>query len=108
MDTDVIRLAMPYYVCAVAAFGTAAMCIVAAAKRLRPPWVLLLAFGFLLLGAAFFLIAATAAPGGHVMRTQVSTLIRSLCLLGGLFWIAWLLLFARSVVRVEKRRPAGE
>lgn len=107
MDADTLRLSIPYYVCTVAALGSAGMCMLAAWKRLRPPWLLLLAAGFLLLGFAFFLIAATAAPGGHVTRPQVGDAIRGLCLMGGLLWIAWLLLFTRSVVRVEKKRPAG-
>jgi hypothetical protein len=104
---DTLQLALPYYICTVAAWGSAAVCGVAAWKRLRPPWVLLLAGGFLLLGAAFFLIAATAGTGGHITRSQVAEPIRLLCLAGGLLWITWLVLFTRSVVRVEKQRPTG-
>ena len=104
---DTLLLALPYYICTVAALGSAAMCGVAAWRRVRPPWILLLAGGFLLLGAAFFLIAATAAPGGHVTRAQVGEPIRLLSLAGGLLWIAWLVMFTHSVVRVEKKRPAG-
>jgi hypothetical protein len=43
---DTLQLALPYYICTVAAWGSAAVCGVAAWKRLRPPWVLLLAGGF--------------------------------------------------------------
>jgi hypothetical protein len=102
MDADLLRLAMPYYVCTVAALGSSVVCIVAAYKRMRPPWILFLAGGFLGIGMAFFLIAATASPGGHGSRAAVSDAIRLLCLLGGTLWIAWLALFVRSMVRVEK------
>jgi hypothetical protein len=51
--------------------------------------------------------------GGHRTSTlpvvvhQFAEPIRLLCLAGGLLWIAWLVLFTRSVVRVEKQRPTG-
>jgi hypothetical protein len=103
MDAELLRLSMPYYVCAVAAFGSAAICAVAVYTQRRPVWTLFLAAGFLLVGLAFYLIAITAAPGGHVNRGDVGDLIRLFCLVGGTLWIAWLALFVRSMVRVERR-----
>lgn len=99
----VLLLQMPYYLCALAAFFTAGFCVALTWKRLRPPWLLLGSAAFAALGVAFFLIAATAAPGGHVARSDVAAPIRWLHLAGGVLWCALLLLLVRATVRIERR-----
>lgn len=94
---------LPYYVCSLAAFLAAIFCIVAVRKRLRPWWWLVGAAAFVALGVAFFLIAATAIPGGHLPRAAVAAQIRWLYLIGGVLWCALLLLLARASVRVKRR-----
>ena len=96
-------MALPYYLMTVAAWGTAAMCVVAVRIHIRPPWVLLLGGACTLLGAAMLLMAATAGPHGHINRAAVALPIRTLYLCAGLLWLAWVVMFARSMVRVERR-----
>ena len=95
-------LALPYYLMTVAAWSTTVMCVVAVRLRIRPAYVLLLGGACLLLGVAMFLMAATAGPNGHFNRFDVAILIRSLHLAAGLLWLAWLVLFARSMVTVRR------
>lgn len=97
-----LYMALPYYVVTVASWGTAAMCVVSWRIRIRPPWVLLLGGACLLLGMAMFLMAATAAPGGHANREAVAAPIRALTLAAGVLWLAWLGLFVRSAVTVRR------
>ena len=104
---DTLLLALPYYVCSVAAFGTTCLAALSVRRRIYPRRILLLAAGCLFLGLSFFLIAATAAPGGHVARAAVAWPIRMLDAAGGVLWVTWLLLAVKAAVRVEKKRPAG-
>lgn len=99
---DALLLQLPYYLCSVAAFVTAGVAVAAVRKGLRPAWLLLGALAFAALGVAFFLIAATAAPGGHIARSAVAGPIRWLHLVGGLLWCAVLLLLVRATVRIER------
>lgn len=101
-------LALPYYVCAVAAWGTTGIVALSVWKHIYPRRIIVLGAACLLLGTSFFLIAATAAPGGHVARAAVAWPIRVLDAAGGALWLTWLLLAVRGAIRVEKRRPAGE
>ena len=96
-----LYMALPYYLMTVAAWGTAAACVVAVRIRIRPAYVLLLAGACLMLGAAMFLMASTAGPQGHINRAAVP--IRALHLAGGLLWLAWLACFLRSAVTVVRR-----
>ena len=97
-------MALPYYLLTLACWGTAAMCVAAVRLRIRPAYVLLLGAACLLLGGAMVLMAATAGPNGHFNRSDVAILIRSLHLAAGLLWLAWLVMFARSAVVVERRK----
>lgn len=97
-----LYMALPYYTLTVACWGTAAMCVVAVRLLIRPPWMLLLGGACLLLGAAMFLMAATAGPNGHLNRAAVAVPIRGLHLCAGVLWLAWLVLFVRSVVVVRR------
>lgn len=97
-----LYMALPYYLMTVAAWGTAAMCVVAVRLRIRPAWMLLLGGACLLLGLAMFLMAATAGPNGHLNRAAVAVAVRALNLGAGLLWLAWLVLFVRSVVVVRR------
>lgn len=94
-----LMMALPYYLMTVAAWGTAAMCVVAVRIRIRPPWVLLLGGACLLLGAAMFLMAATA---GHTGRAVFAPHIRALNLCAGALWLAWVVMFARSMVTIRR------
>lgn len=95
-------MALPYYVLTIAMWGTAAACAWAVYARYRPGYTLLLGVGCLLLGAGFFLMAATAGPHGHLSRDAVALPIRALNLAAGLLWLAWLAMFARSAVVVRR------
>ena len=95
-------LALPYYLMTVAAWSTTVMCVVAVRLRIRPAYVLLLGGACLLLGVAMFLMAATAGPNGHLNRAAVAVAVRALNLGAGLLWLAWLVLFVRSVVVVRR------
>jgi len=104
---DTLLRALPYYVCTVASLGTTLIITLSVQRRLCPRRMLVLAAGMLCLGLSFFLIAATAAPGGHVARAAVAWPIRMLDAAGGVLWVTWLLLAVKAAVRVEKKRPAG-
>lgn len=104
---ETLWLALPYYICSVAALGTTAMTVLTVLHGVYPRRILLLGAGMLCLGTSFFLIAATAAPGGHVARAAVAWPIRMLDAAGGVLWVTWLLLAVKAAVRVEKKRPAG-
>jgi hypothetical protein len=104
---ETLILALPYYICAVAAWGTTGIVVLSAWKRLYPRRIIILGAATLLLGASFFLIAATAAPGGHVARAAVAWPIRVLDAGAGLLWLTWLAMAVRGAVRVEKRCPTG-
>ena len=103
---DTLLMALPYYVCAVAALGTTLVITLAVLRGMYPRRFLVLGAGMLPLAMAFFLIAATATPSGHMDRSAVGPSIRSLSTIGGLLWLLWLALAVKGAVRVEKRRPA--
>lgn len=105
---DTLLRALPYYVCTVASLGTTLIITLSVQRRICPRRMLVLAVGILCLGLSFFLIAATAAPGGHNGRAAMAGPIRILDTTGGLLWLLWLALVVRATVRVEKRTPAGE
>ena len=100
---DTLLLALPYYVCTVAALGTTLVIALSVLRGLYSRRILVLATAFLALGMSFFLIAATASPGGHVARAAVAQTIRVLDTTGGLLWLLWLVLAVRAGVRVERR-----
>jgi len=105
---DTLLRALPYYILTVAALGTMLVVAVSVQRGMYPRRFLILGAGMLPLAVAFFLIAATATPSGHVDRTAVGPSIRSMATLGGLLWLLWLALAVKGAVRVEKRSPAGE
>jgi predicted transporter len=105
---ETLLLALPYYICSVAALGTTLIVAVSVQRRMYPRRILLLGAGMLCLGMSFFLIAATAAPNGHAARAAMAAPIRVLDTTGGLLWLLWLALAVKSAVRVEKRHPAGD
>lgn len=99
---DLLVVQLPYYLCSLAAFATAGLGVGVVWKRLRPPWLLLGSLAFVALGVAFFLIASTASPDGHVSRSAVAGPIRWLYLGGGLVWLLVLVLLVRATVRIER------
>ena len=105
---DTLLMALPYYVCTVAALGTTLAITLSVLRGLYPRRILILATAFLLLGMSFFLIAATAGSHGHVNRAAVAEPIRILDTTSGLLWLLWLVLAVRAGVRVEKHSPTGE
>ena len=105
---DTLLLALPYYICTVAALGTTLVVAMSVLRGMYPRRFLILGAGMLPLAMAFFLIAATADPAGHVNRAGVGASIRSLTTIGGMLWLLWLALAVKSAVRVEKHTPAGE
>ena len=105
---DTLLRALPYYILTVAALGTMIVIFLSVLRGMYQRRFLILGAGMLPLAVAFFLIAATATPSGHMDRTEVGPAIRSLATLGGLLWLLWLALAVKGAVRVEKRSPAGE
>ena len=104
---ETLLLALPYYICSVAALGTTLIVALSVQRRMYPRRILVLGAGMLCLGMSFFLIAATAAPDGHTARATVAAPIRALDTMGGLLWLLWLALAVKAAVRVERKRPAG-
>jgi len=100
---ELLLVQLPYYLCSLAAFATAGLGVGAVWKRLRPPWLLLGSLAFVALGTAFYLLAITGAPGGHMLRSTVLHPIRWLNLLAGVTWLLWLALFVRSMVSVTRK-----
>ena len=105
---DTLLRALPYYILTVAALGTMMVVSLSVMRGMYPRRFLVLGAGMLPLAVAFFLIAATATPSGHMDRTEVGPAIRSLATTGGLLWLLWLALVVRGGVRVERKRPTGE
>ena len=105
---DTLLRALPYYILTVAALGTMMVVSLSVMRGMYPRRFLVLGAGMLPLAVAFFLIAATATPSGHMDRSAAGPSIRSLSTIGGLLWLLWLALAVKGAVRVEKRRPAGE
>jgi hypothetical protein len=104
---DTLLRALPYYILTVAALGTMIVIFLSVLRGMYQRRFLILGAGMLPLAVAFFLIAATATPSGHVGRTAVGPAIRSMATVGGLLWLLWLALAVKGAVRVEKKRPAG-
>lgn len=100
---DALLRALPYYILTVAALGTMTVVVLSVQRGMYPRRFLILGAGMLPLAMAFFLIAATATPSGHMDRTAVGPSIRSLATIGGLLWLLWLALAVRASVRVERR-----
>ena len=103
MTIDSLLLTLPYYLLILSCWGTAGIFVIAVRKKIRPPgwwWVIV---AFTALGMAFFLIAVTAAPGGHVTRGAVAGPIRWLQLVAGACWLVWLVRFVVGTVAVEPR-----
>ena len=99
---DALLRALPYYILAVAALGTMTVVVLSVQRGMYPRRFLILGAGMLPLAMAFFLIAATATPSGHMDRTAVGPSIRSLSTIGGLLWLLWLALAVKGAVRVER------
>ena len=100
---DTLLRALPYYILTVAALGTMMVVSLSVLRGMYPRRFLILGAGMLPLAMAFFLIAATATPTGHIDRAGVGPAIRSLSTIGGLLWLLWLALAVKGAVRVEKR-----
>ena len=105
---DALLRALPYYILTVAALGTMTVVVLSVLRGMYPRRFLVLGAGMLPLAVAFFLIAATATPSGHMDRSAVGPSIRSLSTIGGLLWLLWLALAVKGAVRVEKRHTAEE
>ena len=99
---DTLLRALPYYVLTVAALGTMMVVVLSVLRGMCPRRFLVLGAGMLPLAVAFFLIAATATPSGHMDRTAAGPSIRSLSTIGGLLWLLWLALAVKGAVRVER------
>ena len=99
---DTLLRALPYYVLTEAALGTMMVVVLSVLRGMYPRRFLVLGAGMLPLAVAFFLIAATATPSGHMDRTAAGPSIRSLSTIGGLLWLLWLALAVKGAVRVER------
>lgn len=107
MIAETLLYTLPYYVCAVAAWGTMAVCAIAVRKRLYPRRLLFLVAAMAILGIYFFLLAASARSGGYIDRAAIAWPLRALAATVGVLWLTWLALLLRAMVHVEKKRPAG-
>lgn len=100
---DTLLTTLPYYLCALASYGTSLLSAVMVHKRLYPRRLLWLVGAFALLGTMFFLLAVSSTRGGYVDRAQLALVIRLLALAGALLWLAWLGVALRATVGVERR-----
>ena len=99
-----LLLTLPYYLCALAAWGTMATCAIAVRKNLFPFRLLWLVGSMALVGLYFYLLAASARMGGYIDRVAIAWQLRALATTGGVLWLLWLALWVRAMVSVEKRR----
>lgn len=106
--SDALLAQLPYYILTLAAFGTAGIFVIAVRKGIRGRAWLLTVVSFTALGTAFYLLAITGAPGGHVSRGAVAGPIHWLNLLAGVTWLLWLALFVRGMVRVTRHNDGGQ
>lgn len=93
---------LPYYLLTLAAFGTAGIFVIAVRKGIRGRAWLLMTVSFTALGVAYYLLAVTGAPGGHLGRAAVALPIRWLNLVAGVTWLLWLGVFVRGTVSVKR------
>jgi hypothetical protein len=100
---DLLAMA-PYALLSVASMSTAVLFGAAVALRLRR-WVMLPgAAAMAMLAVWFGLLAMTSGPAPLLRRGEVADLLRWLALATASVWAGWLVLYARSLVRVERRR----
>ena len=66
---DTLLLALPYYICTVAALGTTLVVAMSVLRRMYPRRFLILGDGMLPLAMAFFLIAATATQSDSAIQS---------------------------------------
>lgn len=98
---DLLAMA-PYALLSVAAMLTAALFGLAVALRLRR-WVMLPgAVAMAMLAVWFAVLAMTSGPAPLLRRGEVADPLRWLALSTAAVWVGWLVLYARSLVRVER------
>jgi hypothetical protein len=105
--SELLLVQLPYYILTLAAFGTAGIFVIAVRKGIRGRAWLLMVVSFTALGTAFYLLAITGAPGGHMLRSTVLHPIRWLNLLAGVTWLLWLALFVKSMVSVTRHNDGA-
>ena len=103
MLVETLMITMPYYLCALAAWGTMGTMAIAVHKRMFALRLLFLVSAMAMIGLYFYLLAASARLGGYIDRQAIAWELRCVATTGGVLWLLWLALFVRAMVRVEKR-----
>lgn len=94
---------LPYIWLTVDGLLTAALFALSVAIRIRRPFMLVGAVAMALLALWFASLAVTAGPAPMIKRGEVADALRVLALLAGIAWTLWLLLYARSLIVIERR-----
>ena len=100
---DATLAILPYVWLTLNSLFTAALFSVSVAKGLRRRFMLIGALAMALLAIWFALLAITAGPTPIIKRTDIADQLRALAALAGLIWSIWLLLYARSLIVIERR-----
>lgn len=94
---------VPYVWLTINSLLTAAMFAFAVSKRIRRPFMLVGAATMATLAIWFALIAISAGPMPIVKRGEIADVLRLIAVIAGPTWSLWLLLYARSLIVIERR-----
>lgn len=83
---------------------TAILFSFAVRTRVRGRYMIAGALTMIMIGLWFAMIAASAGPNGHANRSQYAAMLRVIALMTGPIWSIWLVMYAHSIIRIEKRR----
>lgn len=96
-------ITLPYAWLTINALFTAALFAIAVSKGLRRRFMLIGALTMAILAVWFALLAITAGPTPIIKRGDIADALRLLAAVAGLVWSTWLLLYARSLIVIERR-----
>jgi hypothetical protein len=98
----------PYALLSVLTMATAVIFGLSVALRLRR-WVMLPgAVAMAMLSVWFGVLAMTSGPAPLLRRGDAADYLRWLALATAMVWLAWLVLYALSLVRVERRQRSRD
>ena len=101
MDAPALMI-LPYVWLTINGLLTAGMFALAVTKRIRRPFMLFGAATMATLAIWFALIAISAGPTPVVKRGDVADLLRVIAAVAGPTWSLWLLLYARSLIVIDR------
>ena len=101
---DTLTTLIPYIWLTFNALLTASLFALAVRTRVRGRYMIAGAATMILMGVWFAMIAVSAGPNGHTNRSQFAAALRLIALAAGPLWSIWLVMYAHSIIRIEKRR----